>query len=98
MDKKEILSKSDLIDAVAKKTGKEKKVVADIVDNVLGFIGNAAKDEKTLQLKNFGTFEVKTRAARKARNLRTNEVIDVPEKKYVHFKASKNISTYSFNL
>ena len=42
-----------------------------------------------LWLEEFGVFEIKTRAARKARNPRTGVRVDVPSKAVVHFKAGR---------
>ena len=39
----------------------------------------------------FGTFKVKTRKARKGRNPRTGESVDIPEKKVITFKAAKQL-------
>lgn len=92
------MDKTKLIAEICSRTGKKKELVAEIVDNALGCIGDCMKQNETVQLKGFGTFSIKTRAARKARNLHTGEMIDVPETDYVHFKPSKNIKQYSFGL
>lgn len=92
------MDKTKLIAEVCSKTGKKKEEVANIIDNAFGCIGDCMNKGETVQLKGFGTFSVKTRAARKARNLHTGEIIDVPESDYVHFKPSKNIKQYSFNI
>ena len=48
-------------------------------------------DEGRIELRNFGVFEVKKRAARKARNPRTGQRVDVPEKYVVTFKPGKEM-------
>ena len=45
-----------------------------------------------IELRNFGVFEVKRRAARKARNPRTNEEVLVPARNVVVFQAGKNVA------
>ena len=45
-----------------------------------------------LELRNFGVFEVKRRAARKARNPKTNQEVFVPAKRVITFRPSKNVS------
>jgi integration host factor subunit beta len=52
---------------------------------------DALVDEKRIELRNFGVFEVKKRAARKARNPRTGQRVDVPEKYVVTFKPGKEM-------
>src|SRR5690606_17172933 len=47
--------------------------------------------ERRIELRNFGVFEVKKRAARKARNPRTGERVDVSEKYVVTFKPGKEM-------
>ena len=51
----------------------------------------ALVEERRIELRNFGVFEVKERAARKARNPRTGERVDVPEKMVVTFKPGKEM-------
>jgi hypothetical protein len=48
-------------------------------------------EERRIELRNFGVFEVKERAARKARNPRTGQRVDVPEKFVVTFKPGKEM-------
>ena len=48
-------------------------------------------EEGRVELRNFGVFEVKRRAPRKARNPRTGEKLFVPEKSVVTFRAGQNV-------
>jgi nucleoid DNA-binding protein len=48
-------------------------------------------EEGRIELRNFGVFEVKKRAARKARNPRTGQRVDVPQKFVVTFKPGKEM-------
>jgi urease beta subunit len=48
-------------------------------------------EERRIELRNFGVFEVKQRAARKARNPRTGQRVDVPQKFVVTFKPGKQM-------
>ena len=64
-----------------------KKIVQLTLDSIIETL-----DEKgRLELRNFGIFEVKHRAARKARNPRTNEELFVPAKRVISFQAGKNV-------
>ena len=54
---------------------------------VIDAVTEALKDGEKVALVGFGTFEVKTRAARTGKNPRTGEVINIPEAKVPSFKA-----------
>ena len=77
--------------------GKEKRsrvtqlLVKEIVQMVFDRIIDTLIAEGRIELRNFGVFEVKKRAARTARNPRTGEAVDVPEKYVVTFKPGKTM-------
>ena len=83
------MNKTELVAALAAKASITK---VDAEKFVNGFVATVeetlAKDDK-IQLVGFGTFEVKTRAARTARNPRTGEEIKVAAAKVPAFKAGK---------
>lgn len=83
------MNKTELIEAIATKTGLKKKdaeaAVAAFVDAVETAL---AKGEK-VQLVGFGTFETKTRNAREGRNPKTGETIKIAASKYPAFTAGK---------
>ena len=83
------MNKTELVAAVAEKTGLTKKdaerVVSATIETV---IENLAKGEK-VQIAGFGNFEVKAREARVGRNPRTKETIEIPASKQPAFKAAK---------
>ena len=83
------MTKTELIAAVAEKTGMTKKDSEKAVAAVLDAITEAlAAGEKT-SLVGFGTFEVKSRSARKGINPRTKEEITIAASKLPSFKAGK---------
>ena len=63
----------------------------EIVQKTFDAIIDTLVREKRIELRNFGVFEVKKRAARKARNPRTGTRVDVPEKYVVTFKPGKEM-------
>ncbi len=87
------MNKSELIDAVAKKTNMTKKQAEAAINATLDAIGDAlaAKKPEKVVLVGFGTFETKKRAARKGRNPSTKEVINIPASKAPVFKAGKGL-------
>ena len=79
------MNKSDLIAAIAAKTGSTKK---DAEATLNEFVDSLVKGDK-VQLVGFGSFEVRKRAARKGRNPQTKEEIKIPASKAPVFKAGK---------
>ena len=83
------MTKSDLIAAVATKLGSSKKDSEKAVSAVLESITEALANGEAVQLVGFGTFEVRKRAARKARNPQTGDEIKIKATKVPAFKAGK---------
>ncbi len=79
--------KTELVAAVATKAELSKKDADAAVKAVIDAVTEALKDGEKVALVGFGTFEVKTRAARTGKNPRTGEVINIPEAKVPSFKA-----------
>src|SRR6266567_1283782 len=63
----------------------------EIVQKTFDAIVKTLVEEERIELRNFGVFEVKKRAARKARNPRTGDKVSVPEKNVVTFKPGKEM-------
>ncbi|MDP8958496.1 MAG: HU family DNA-binding protein [Actinomycetota bacterium] len=85
------MNKRELVDKVAAKTDMGKGKVGDAVDAVFNEIAGALKDGERVQLTGFGTFEVRERKARQARNPQTGESIQVPASRAPAFKAGKSL-------
>ena len=83
------MTKTDLVNVVAAETEVSKKVVDTVVNSAIEAIINAIKEDDKVQLIGFGTFEVKSVAAREGHNPKTGETIQIPESKKVSFSASK---------
>jgi DNA-binding protein HU-beta len=83
------MTKVELINAVAAKTGLTKKDSEKAVSAVFGTIADTLKEGDKVSLVGFGTFDVKTRAAREGINPRTKEKIQIAASKLPTFKAGK---------
>ena len=83
------MNKTELIQAVADKTELSKKDAEAAIAAVVDAITEALTREEKVQLVGFGSFEVKTRAARVGRNPKTGEEIPISEAKLPVFKAGK---------
>ena len=86
------MNKSELVSAVAQKSGLSKVDSKKALDAVLESIDEELKNDGKVVLVGFGTFSVTERSARKGINPRTKEPIDVPAKKVVKFKAGSKLS------
>ena len=81
------MNKTDLIAAVAAKAELSKKDAEAAVNAVFDSVKDALAEGDKVSLIGFGTFSVKTRAARTGLNPRTKETIEIPESKVPAFKA-----------
>ena len=85
------MTKADLVDEIADKTGLTKKDVAETVDEFLEAVCRALVSGKHIEIRGFGTFKVKDRRPRIARNPRTGEQVQVPPRRVPVFKVSKEL-------
>ncbi|MFP4105770.1 MAG: HU family DNA-binding protein [Phycisphaerae bacterium] len=86
------MTKKDIVRQIASEMGVDQTLTREIVQRCLDSIIEALMEEGRIELRNFGIFEVKQRAPRKARNPQTNEEIFVPAKQSLTFKPGKNVS------
>ncbi|HGL4259483.1 MULTISPECIES: HU family DNA-binding protein [Burkholderia cepacia complex] len=86
---KQLMNKSQLIDAVAKNAELTKAQAAQSVDAVLGAIQLGLQEDGDVALSGFGTFGVSVRQARTGRNPATGESIQIAASKAVKFKPGK---------
>ena len=80
------LTKKDLVLSVAKETGVTQVEVKRVIQQTLHNVIESLKEGKTIELRNFGVFKVRTRAPRRGRNPKTGEEVPVPAKRVVVFK------------
>ncbi len=83
------MNKTELVEAMAKKTEATKKSTEEALNALIEAITEALASGDKVQLVGFGTFEVIKRAARKGRNPQTKEEIKIPASKAPKFKAGK---------
>ena len=85
------MNKTDLIAAVAAKTGMSKKDAERAVNAAVETVSDALIKGEKVQVSGFGIFEAKQREARVGRNPRTKETIQIPATRLPVFKASKSL-------
>ena len=85
------MTKKEIVKTISDKIGLTQLKTKEIVQQTFDAIVDTLVEERRIELRNFGVFEVKKRAARKARNPRTGERVDVAEKYVVTFKPGKEM-------
>lgn len=83
------MNKSELVASVAEVAELTKKDAEKAVNAVFASVQKALVEDDKVQIIGFGTFEVRTRAARKGRNPQTGETIEIPASQNPVFKAGK---------
>ncbi len=89
------MNKSELVDQLARRGDLSKKDARTVVDTLFdpqeGIIATAMRRGDRVSITGFGTFEVRTRAERMARNPRTGQQMRVPATKAPAFRAGKSL-------
>ena len=85
------MTKKDIVRTISEEVGLTQQQTKVIVQKTFDGIVDALVRERRIELRNFGVFEVKKRAARKARHPRTGHQVEVPQKYVVTFKPGKEM-------
>ncbi len=85
------MNKLELIDAIAAKSGLTKADSARALDAFMAAVSETLKKGDKITLTGFGTFAVSKRAARDGRNPRTGEIVKIPARNSVSFKAGSKL-------
>lgn len=83
------MTKADIINEISKNTGIEKVTVQRAIESFMDSIKDSLVDNKNVYLRGFGSFVVKKRAQKTARNISKNTTIVIPEHNVPSFKPSK---------
>lgn len=84
------MTKAEMVREIADKTGVEKQVVMQIVEGVMESIRNSMINGEEVFLRGFGSFIIKRRAPKTARNISKNTTIVIPARNVPAFKPSKS--------
>ena len=85
------MTKADLVERIYEETGLTKKDIALVVDQLIEVISASLSKGKNIEIRGFGSFKVKERKGRIARNPRTGEPVEVPNRMVPVFKPSKEL-------
>jgi integration host factor subunit beta len=83
------LTKSDLVDEVAKRCELTKPEAEDVVQTILDSVVCALNDGEKVELRGFGSFRLRAKRARRGRNPKSSEQVHIPAKKVAYFKPGK---------
>jgi nucleoid DNA-binding protein len=84
-----VVTKKEIVKTISDETGLNQQQIKQVVQKTFDSIVQTLVEEGRIELRNFGVFQVRPRAARKARNPRTGRQVEVPEKFVVSFKPGK---------
>ena len=85
------MTKADLVDEVAKSSGLPKKAAEVVVETVLDSIVEALNSREKVEIRGFGSFRLRGRDPRRARNPKTGEAVQVSAKRVAYFKLGKEL-------
>ena len=85
------MTKKEIVKTISEEIGLTQLKTKEIVQKTFDAIVETLVEDGRIELRNFGVFEVKERAARKARNPRTGDKVLVPKKYVVTFKPGKEM-------
>ena len=88
------MKKKELIDRLSKEMTMSKSQTGILFEEMFSAISKILAEGETVSVTNFGKFEVYEMAAKKSRNPKTGEVVDVPERKKVKFRPSVNLKNF----
>lgn len=83
------MTKADIVNEVAKATGLEKMIVQNVVESFMDSVKGSLAKDKNVYLRGFGSFIVKKRAQKTARNISQNKTIVIPAHNIPSFKPAK---------
>lgn len=83
--------KKELVDQISNDLSIHKQDIAVAVDIILDSMTEALVNDRRVELRGFGSFSTRKRKARQTKNPRTGIVMDIDERKTIHFTMSKSI-------
>lgn len=86
------MTKADIVNEIAKKTGADRQTVLATVEAFMEVVKESLTEEKNVYLRGFGSFIVKKRAEKTARNISKNTTIIIPEHNIPAFKPAKTFT------
>jgi integration host factor subunit beta len=93
------VTKTDIVDAVYEKTGMNRKEIRKVLDLFIDEIRDSLMEQMVIELRGFGTFEVRIRKGRqKARNPKTGELVSVTSHGIAAFRPGRELKQNVWNI
>ena len=86
------MTKAEIVNEIAIRTGLERTAIADTIDNFFVVVKKSMVEGNNIYLRGFGTFELKERKTKVARNIKKNTSLVVPANIVARFKPSKDFA------
>ena len=86
------MTKADFVNEITKKTGTDKQTVLNTIEAFMEVVKESLSEEENVYLRGFGSFIVKKRAQKTARNISKNTTIIIPEHNIPAFKPAKTFT------
>lgn len=91
------MTKAQIVEQINEKLGLTKRDIAMVIDLFFEIIKEGLRNNEHIELRGFGTFEVKMREEREARNPKTGDSVTVPKRKVPYFRPGKELKSISKN-
>ena len=93
------VTKFELVESVYENTSYDKKVIQTVIDSFLEQVKNSLKESSTIELRGFGTFELRLRKGKKsARNPKTGDKVTVAPHYVAAFRSGQELKKSLWNL
>jgi nucleoid DNA-binding protein len=89
--------KKEIVDQISSDLSLQKQDVLVAVDTILDSMATALTGGRRVELRGFGSFSTRSRKARQTKNPRTGKIMDISERKTIHFTMSKSLKDALIN-
>ena len=85
------MTKADLVDRIFEKIGLSKKEAQEIIEMLFDTMKQTFVEGESVKISGFGTFNVRNKVARRGRNPKTGEELEISPRKVITFRASNQL-------
>jgi integration host factor subunit alpha len=85
------MTKADLVDKIFEKIGLSKKEAQEIIEILFDTMKQTFVEGESVKISGFGTFNVRNKVARRGRNPKTGEELEISPRKVITFRASNQL-------
>ena len=85
------MTKADIVDTIFEKVGISKKEAQDIVENLFDTMKQTFVEGESIKISGFGTFNVRKKLARRGRNPKTGQDLEITPRRVITFRVSNQL-------